>query len=119
MVSYEVNLRAILSAYMIGTGGFDICRVMIMLGISGGPVFERQFYRCSNYIHEMIIKICVKVVQDALHGEIMVSRKAKMKDNATSSAFEMVNNDDANDNDLTSTNQCASAPIDVAYDMGW
>ena len=61
MVSYEVNLHAILSAYMIGTGGYDICRIMTMLGISGGPVFERKFYRSRNFIHEKIIKYVLKL----------------------------------------------------------
>ena len=119
MVSYEINLRAILSAYMIGTGGFDICRVMTMLGISGGSVFERQFYRCSNYIHDKIIQVCVKVVQDALDEEIMSCCGAKMNDNATNNIFETIDNNNANDEELTGTNRCTAAPIDVAFDMGW
>ena len=117
MLSYELNIRAILLAYMIGTGGFDICRIMTILGVGGGPEFERQFYRCSNFIHEKIIQVCVNVVQDALHEEMMLSRNAEIKYNATSSDIEMVNNDAANDDVLTSTNKCDIAPIDVATDM--
>jgi hypothetical protein len=117
MVSYEINLRAILSAYMIGTGGFDICRVMTMMGISGGPVFERQFYKCSAYIHHKIIEVCAKVVRDALDEEIELSSSTKTKINSSNHTTNTIDDDEVNENtnELTST----AAPIDVAFDMGW
>ena len=43
MVDYEINLRAILGAFMVGTGSSDVAKVITTMGIGGGASFERQF----------------------------------------------------------------------------
>ena len=42
-----------------------------------------------------------------------------MRCNATGSDIEMVKNEIANNDVLTSNTEYAAAPIDVAFDMGW
>ena len=39
----DLNLRAMLGAYMLGTGGTDIANLMLFIGIPGGIAFERAF----------------------------------------------------------------------------
>ena len=63
--------------------------------------------------------MCIKVVQDALDEEIMLSRNTNMNDNSTKDIFNTIDNDNGNDQELTTTNRCTAAPIDVAFDMGW
>ena len=63
--------------------------------------------------------MCIKVIQDALDEEIMLSRNTNMNDNSTNDIFNTIDNDNAIDQELTTTNRCTTAPIDVAFDMGW
>ena len=88
VLSYELNLRAILVGYMIGTGGFDISRVMTMIGIEGGSSFERQFYRSGSYVHEVVMGVCKDVVDEALREEMVVTTEEKLKDQLDSAAIE-------------------------------
>ena len=60
MLSYDLNLRAILAAYMIGTGGFDITRFMTMMGVEDGSSFERKFYRSGG--------LCARGYNGSLYG---------------------------------------------------
>ena len=80
VLSYELNLRAILAAYMIGTGGFDISQVMTMVGVEGGSSFERQFYRSGSYVHDVVMEVCMNVVDGALREEMVVTAEEKLKD---------------------------------------
>ena len=46
----ELNLRAIIGAFMIGTGGSDVGKLMTMMGVTGGKSFERAFYRSATFV---------------------------------------------------------------------
>ena len=66
----RLNLRAILGAFMIGTGGSDIGKLLTMMGVSDGSSFERSFNRSANFVHQKILKRCREIVESALREEI-------------------------------------------------
>ena len=47
----QLNLRAMLGAFMISTGGSDVGKLMMMMEERGGSSFERSFYRSANFVH--------------------------------------------------------------------
>ena len=119
VLSYDLNLKAIVAGYMIGTGGFDMSRVIMMMGIDGGYSFERQFYRSGSYVYEVVMKVCDEVVGEALREEMVVTMEENLKDKLDSATIENLK-DKITQNDLQSiNNDIASVALDVAYDMGW
>ena len=50
----EINVRGILSAFHIGIAGYDVDKVMSMMGIEGASSFERNFSRHSHKILAVI-----------------------------------------------------------------
>ena len=56
MIYYEINLRAVLGAFMVGTGSSDIGNMLTTIGIEGRGLFERQFYGIKLYVHERILR---------------------------------------------------------------
>ena len=71
-MSYQLNVRAMLSAFINGTGDVDITRSLILMGL-GGKGFERSFYRQSRYMHEIIMRVTKRLVHEALLEEIGAS----------------------------------------------
>ena len=49
-MGYDLNIRAILFAFLGGTGGQDVGRAMSILGVGGGISFERNYHRHSPSI---------------------------------------------------------------------
>ena len=45
MVAFDVNIRAILGSFMIGTSGHGVGKLLTMVGIPGGASFEGGLYR--------------------------------------------------------------------------
>ena len=64
-LDFNLNFRAILMAYFLGTGGQDVGRSMSILGVGGGISFERSFYRHAPKIGTSIIKICDTIITEA------------------------------------------------------
>uniref|UniRef100_A0A7S0C7E0 Mutator-like transposase domain-containing protein n=1 Tax=Proboscia inermis TaxID=420281 RepID=A0A7S0C7E0_9STRA len=60
----EINIRAMMSAFYIGTGGFDIGNVTAFLGIPGGKSWERTYHRHSSSMTKHIMK----VAEDEMRG---------------------------------------------------
>ena len=104
---------------MIGTGGFDIARVMTMMGVEGGSNFERQFYRSGGYVHEVIMRVCTGVVDLALREEMIPTIGETLEQKIESVEMENLKHKNIS-NDLRSIdNSIASITLDVAYEMGW
>ena len=55
-VSYEVDLRLMLSAYHIGTGGCDLSKLFIIIDFGNMLNFERSFTRYEHFLNERIIE---------------------------------------------------------------
>jgi hypothetical protein len=50
-MAYQLNIRAMLSAFINGTGAADITRTLTLMGL-GGKGFERSFYQHSRYMQQ-------------------------------------------------------------------
>ena len=53
----EVNVRAILASFFIGTGGCDITEELAMVGLGGALSFERNFTNHSLKLASSIRKV--------------------------------------------------------------
>ena len=53
----EVNVRAILASFFIGTGGYDITEELAMVGLGGALSFERNFTNHSLKLASSIRKV--------------------------------------------------------------
>ena len=74
-LDFDLNIRAMLSAFYIGTGGYDIGGMASFFGIPGGRSFERTFHRHSHSIHCVILDECTKILEEALNEEIIATIK--------------------------------------------
>ena len=70
---YQINVRYILGAFMIGTGVSDIGRLLMMTGVNVGGSFERPFYRSASFVQRKIINRCKLIVEEALREEIILT----------------------------------------------
>ena len=73
----EVNIRAVLATFYIGTGGRDISRVMSMMRVGGASSFERSFSQHSLNIYKIIRKVCDEIIYKALVGETIATIEQK------------------------------------------
>lgn len=73
----EVNIRAVLSAFYIGTGGGDVSKVLGMLGVGGSLSFERNFTNHSPKISKIIREVCDNLIYHSFVGEVIVTIKEK------------------------------------------
>ena len=65
-LEYELNVRAMMSAFYIGTGGFDIGELIGMFGLPGGKGWERQFGRHSPFLNGLVIDLAEKMMKESL-----------------------------------------------------
>ena len=79
-VSYELNLRLMLSAYHLGTGACDLSKLFSMLGFGNMLNFERSFYRHEHDINERIIKVTRRTIASALLEEIRMTAEAALSE---------------------------------------
>ena len=61
---YEVNVRAVLMAYFLGTGEQDVGRALSVLSVCGEIRFEHNFHNHSREIWRKIVKICDEIIQE-------------------------------------------------------
>ena len=119
MVAFDVSIRAILGAFMIGTGGHGVGKLLMLGRIPGSSSFERGFYRHWQYVHNRIIRRCKRIIDRSLRDEICAT-VIKTWDGAKpqhlqTKALRLV--DDAKYDDLEEL--IGPTPLSVSYDMGW
>ena len=116
---YQINLRTVLTAFYIGTGGYDIGSIACFLGINGGRSWERSFHRHSETIHSVILETTKEILDNAFLGEV----EATIRDECNGKF-----DDDEINKFITSykKKQYTDLPeslqrvgISVSYDMGW
>ena len=56
-INYDINTRAILSAFKNGTRGADIAKFVTLFGFPGGRGLEREFHRKSPDVIDEVIKV--------------------------------------------------------------
>lgn len=70
ILEYQINIRGIMAAFYIGTGGFDIGEFIGMFGLPGGIGRERQFHRHSPFLDQIVIDLADKMMKKSLDCEI-------------------------------------------------
>ena len=68
-MTYQLNVRVTLSAFINGTSGWNVTRSLFLMGL-GGNSFERLFYRNAEYMHKIIMRVAKCFVYTALLKEI-------------------------------------------------
>ena len=72
------NIRAVLSAFYIGTGGGNVAKVLGMLGVGGALSFERNFTNHSPKVSKVIRKVCDNSIYQPFVEEVIVTIKEKL-----------------------------------------
>ena len=118
-LDFALNIRAMLSAFYVGTGGYDIGGTASFLGIPGGRSFERAFHRHSDVVHNVILRECETIMDEAMNGEIIATIKEKLKGSYTDFEIEKYANNFITGklDDLPA--EIKTVGIAVSYDMGW
>ena len=76
-IDSELNLRCMLSAYHLGTGGLDIMKHLSMIGCNINHKFCRNFERNSNKVNEQIIHTCNIKIDKQMVTEVAMTLKFK------------------------------------------
>ena len=71
-MTYQLNVRTMLTAFINGTDGWDVTRSLVLMGL-GSKSFERTFYRKSGYMHKIIMGVTKRFVHTALLDDIYTS----------------------------------------------
>ena len=79
----ELNTRALLSSFFIGSGGQDIGSVANFFGFPGGKSWERFFSRKSKKVQKLIIGIVDQILNDSLANEVIAKIRVLLKGKAT------------------------------------
>ena len=92
---------------------------MTMMRVKGGPSFERQFYRSGSFAHDVMMKVCNDVVDEALREKMVCTMEDKLKRKIEYEKLDQLIKHIAND-DLPSIDESLnSVSLDVTFDMGW
>ena len=115
----ELNTRALLSSFFIGSGGQDIGSVANFFGFPGGKSWERFFSRKSKKVQELIINIVDEILNDSLANEIIAKIRVLLKGKATEEEIdENINFFKSGEYDKMHQD-LRSIGIAITYDMGW
>ena len=107
-LSYEINLRALLTPYYLGVGSRDIVAFGSMLGLNGSSCFHSCYQNNSKKVEDIIIKVASQFMDDVLIEEISATLKEK-NTNKYSTEFLVTE----------IKNTLRAIPISCSYDMGW
>lgn len=80
IVDYEINLRAMMTAFYCGTGAADIAKVGSFLGLPGGKSWEKSFSNYSPKMCKLITSVVNGVVANSLKAEIEATIREKLND---------------------------------------
>ena len=118
-INSALNLRCMLSAYHLGTGGLDIMKHLSMMGCDTNHAFIRNFTRNSGKVNEHIIKVCNSIVDQQMIREIQSTITAKHSTEETNDSIsqDIQSCDEAIKlEDLQLKNK---VKLTCSYDMGW
>jgi len=118
-LDFDLNIRAMLSAFYLGTGGYDIGGMASFFGIPGGRGFERTFHTHSSTIHRVILDECTKILDEAMNEEIVATIHNKLKGSYSDADIKKYSNDFIQRKFDNLPDELKSVGIEVSYDMGW
>ena len=112
-------MRGILAAFNIGSAGYDVGKLMSMMGIQGVNSFECNFSRHSPKISAVIRDVCDQIMREVMYNEIIVplqDRSDEFVDTHTQQPYKnLILKQNIDDIPL----HLKAVPISVSYDMGW
>ena len=108
-----------LSAFYLGTGGYDIGGMASFFCIPGGRGFERTFHTHSSTIHRVILDECYKILEEDMNEEIIATIKNKLKGSYSDADIMKYSNDFIQRKFDNLPDELKSVGIEVSYDMGW
>ena len=79
-LEYELNIRATMSAFYTGNGGFDIGELVGMFGLPGGKGWEHTHSRHTPYLNDIIISLAEKMIKESLRQEINLTIRDKLEE---------------------------------------
>ena len=95
----EINVRGILATFHIGSVGYDVGKLMSMMGIEGANSFERNFSRHSPKISAVIRDVCENIMRQAMYNEIIATLEGdECVDGNTKQLYKNLIFDNNNDN---------------------
>ena len=68
-MNFEINVRAMMTAYYTGSGGEDIANCGSFFGIPGGKSWERAFTRHSPKMCKLILSVVDEVMDHSPKGK--------------------------------------------------
>ena len=77
-IENELNIRSILGAFMIGTEGTDVGRLMTMLGFGGGGSFDKMFFCNQSEVCRMMLVQPRKTLRTTLLHEVTITFREQM-----------------------------------------
>ena len=66
----QINVKAVLASYYIGSSGLDVGSVANFLGVPGGKHWEREYNRKSPHAANKIIELVETIVYDSMVVEV-------------------------------------------------
>ena len=85
----EVNVRAILASFFIGTGGCDIAKGLTVVGLGAALSFERNFSNHSLKLPFSTRKVCGGMIHDPFVEEVPLT----YKENSCATLYDSMLND--------------------------
>ena len=115
----EINVRGILGAFHIGTAGYDVGKLMSMMGVQGANSFERNFTRHSPKISAVTRDVCREIMREAMYNEVIATLEDKCDELVDTNIRQSYKNIIFKQNIDDIPLHLEAVPISVSYDMGW
>ena len=87
---FEINIKAILTSFYLGTGGLDIGSYASFFGLPGGRCWERSFHWHIPQAHNIIISLADAIPKEAMMYEINTTIKYKLEGKYTEAEIEKI-----------------------------
>ena len=77
---YELNIKAMMSDFYIGTGGFDIGVIVGMFGLPGGTGWECQHSSHTPLLNDITIDLAENIMKGIIFRDIDGTIRDKLKE---------------------------------------
>ena len=74
-VECKLNVRMLLASFFIDTGGYDVAKALVMVGLGNALSFERNFSNRSLKLAYSIRKVCDLMIHEAFVDEVLLTYK--------------------------------------------
>ena len=116
---FELNLRAVMASFYIGSGCEDVASVVSFLGLPGGKSLSRSMSTKAEEINEQLLSVCKTVVAEGLKQEIAATIHEILKDKYTYNEITQYIHDFNEGNFKDLPEEIVILGLAVSYDMGW